>query len=145
MMLAKLGLLLASLVGLMARRRTCPPNNPTGAAIGMNSAILNIVTEWLSDIKLGHCSTAFYLNENFCCWGAESGCENWKRWSKFGAFNYVLYIAFAVCHCGLWLVPLLMDMARLCSLLRQQGWSRAWRLTLLGLAYLKSNASLRAS
>lgn len=44
-----------------------------GAAIGLNAAFLNIVTEWLSDIKLGYCETAFYLNENFCCWGAESG------------------------------------------------------------------------
>ena len=44
-----------------------------GAAIGLNAAFLNIVTEWLSDIKRGHCTTAFYLNENFCCWGAENG------------------------------------------------------------------------
>ena len=44
-----------------------------GAAIGLNAAFLNIVTEWLSDIKRGHCTTAFYLNENFCCWGAEDG------------------------------------------------------------------------
>ncbi|THZ92033.1 CLC voltage-gated chloride channel [Aureobasidium pullulans] len=44
-----------------------------GTAIGLNAAFLNIVTEWLSDIKLGHCTTAFYLNESFCCWGAEEG------------------------------------------------------------------------
>ena len=44
-----------------------------GATIGLNAGFLNIVTEWLSDIKLGHCTTAFYLNENFCCWGAENG------------------------------------------------------------------------
>lgn len=44
-----------------------------GMAIGLNSAVLNIITEWLSDIKLGHCTTAFYLNESFCCWGAENG------------------------------------------------------------------------
>lgn len=44
-----------------------------GAAIGLIAACLNIITEWLADIKLGHCETAFYLNENFCCWGAESG------------------------------------------------------------------------
>ncbi|OKP12613.1 hypothetical protein PENSUB_1706 [Penicillium subrubescens] len=44
-----------------------------GMAIGLNSAVLNIITEWLSDIKLGHCTTAFYLNEQFCCWGAEDG------------------------------------------------------------------------
>lgn len=39
----------------------------------MNAAFLNIVTEWLSDVKLGYCTTAFYLNESFCCWGAENG------------------------------------------------------------------------
>lgn len=43
-----------------------------GAAIGLNAAFLNIVTEWLSDVKLGYCTTAFYLNEDFCCWGADS-------------------------------------------------------------------------
>jgi hypothetical protein len=44
-----------------------------GAVIGFISAFLNIITEWLSDIKLGHCTTAFYLNESFCCWGSEGG------------------------------------------------------------------------
>jgi chloride channel 3/4/5 len=44
-----------------------------GAAIGLNSAFLNIVTEWLADVKLGYCTTAFYLNQQFCCWGAENG------------------------------------------------------------------------
>ena len=48
-----------------------------GAAIGLNAAFLNIITEWLSDVKLGYCKTAFYLNESFCCWGEENGrcCE----------------------------------------------------------------------
>ena len=54
-----------------------------GAAIGLNAAFLNIVTEWLSDIKLGHCTTAFYLNESFCCWGAENGRDN--RYLKISA------------------------------------------------------------
>ena len=44
-----------------------------GAAIGLNAGFLNIITEWLSDIKLGYCTTGFYLNESFCCWGAEKG------------------------------------------------------------------------
>ncbi|TVY25478.1 putative chloride channel protein [Lachnellula hyalina] len=43
-----------------------------GAAIGLNAAILNIITEWLSDVKLGYCKTAFYLNESFCCWGEDN-------------------------------------------------------------------------
>lgn len=66
-----------------------------GVVIGLISAFLNIITEWLSDIKLGHCSTAFYLNENFCCWGAESGCAEWKRWSNYSLVNYVVYIIYA--------------------------------------------------
>ena len=44
-----------------------------GTCIGLNAAFLNIISEWLSDIKQGHCTTAFYLNENFCCWGADHG------------------------------------------------------------------------
>ncbi|KAI4865422.1 chloride channel protein [Hypoxylon rubiginosum] len=66
-----------------------------GAAIGMNAAFLNIVTEWLSDIKMGYCTTAFYLNENFCCWGEDNGCDHWHRWTGFYPVNYLLYIMFA--------------------------------------------------
>ncbi|KAJ5782281.1 hypothetical protein N7457_004055 [Penicillium paradoxum] len=62
-----------------------------GLAIGLNSAVLNIITEWLSDIKLGHCTTAFYLNESFCCWGSENGCPEWKPWTSFWVLNYVFY------------------------------------------------------
>ena len=86
-----------------------------GAAIGLNAAFLNIVTEWLSDVKRGHCTTAFYLNENFCCWGAEdgmwqwgvppsdkvlmlAGCDEWHRWSGIWPVNYFLYFVFSVSH-----------------------------------------------
>ncbi|KAI9828059.1 MAG: glycerol ethanol, ferric requiring protein [Thelocarpon impressellum] len=67
-----------------------------GAAIGLNAAFLNIVTEWLSDVKLGYCTTAFYLNESFCCWGAENGCEEWHRWSSLWPVNFVLYVVFSL-------------------------------------------------
>ena len=83
-----------------------------GAAIGLNAGFLNIVTEWLSDIKRGYCTTAFYLNENFCCWGAESGkiapstdvqllnkagCNEWHTWTSLWLINYLLYFLFSVC------------------------------------------------
>jgi chloride channel 3/4/5 len=42
-----------------------------GAAIGLNSALIAIVTNWLSDIKLGYCSNAWWLNKKFCCWEME--------------------------------------------------------------------------
>ncbi|KAJ9191648.1 hypothetical protein DTO164E3_8756 [Paecilomyces variotii] len=67
-----------------------------GAAIGLNSAFLNIVTEWLSDVKLGYCTSAFYLNEQFCCWGSENGCPEWRHWSSIGFLNYIAYFIFAV-------------------------------------------------
>ncbi|EON97557.1 putative voltage gated chloride channel protein [Phaeoacremonium minimum UCRPA7] len=66
-----------------------------GAAIGLNAAFLNIITEWLSDIKLGYCTTAFYLNESFCCWGEDNGCKDWHRWTGLEPVNYLLYIIFA--------------------------------------------------
>ncbi|KAI1991287.1 glycerol ethanol, ferric requiring protein [Ophidiomyces ophidiicola] len=68
-----------------------------GIAIGLNAAFLNIVTEWLADIKLGYCTTAFYLNEAFCCWEAEQGkCPEWRRWSTLPPINYVVYFLFAI-------------------------------------------------
>jgi chloride channel 3/4/5 len=66
-----------------------------GVAIGLNAAFLSIITEWLSDIKLGYCTTGFYLNKSFCCWGAEEGCDEWHAWSSLTLFNYVFYICFA--------------------------------------------------
>ncbi|KAI1933230.1 glycerol ethanol, ferric requiring protein [Ophidiomyces ophidiicola] len=68
-----------------------------GIAIGLNAAFLNIVTEWLADVKLGYCTTAFYLNEAFCCWEAEQGkCPEWRRWSTLPPINYVVYFLFAI-------------------------------------------------
>ncbi|KAL4894747.1 chloride channel [Aspergillus ambiguus] len=67
-----------------------------GAVIGLISAVLNIITEWLSDIKLGYCTTAFYLNEQFCCWGSEGGCPEWKNWTSLWLINYIVYIFFAI-------------------------------------------------
>lgn len=63
-----------------------------GVAIGLNAAFLNIITEWLADAKRGYCTTAFYLNESFCCWGAENGCAEWHRWSTFTLIDYAIYI-----------------------------------------------------
>lgn len=66
-----------------------------GAAIGLNAAFLNIITEWLSDIKLGYCKSAFYLNENFCCWGEDDGCPDWQPWTSFALLNFVVYVIIA--------------------------------------------------
>lgn len=67
-----------------------------GIVIGLIAAALNIITEWLADIKLGYCTTAWYLNEGFCCYGSEEGCEEWHRWTSFSLANYFIYAIFAV-------------------------------------------------
>lgn len=67
-----------------------------GIVIGLNAAALNIITEWLSDVKLGYCTTAWYLNKGFCCYGSEAGCDEWKRWTSFTFVNYLIYAVFAV-------------------------------------------------
>jgi chloride channel 3/4/5 len=67
-----------------------------GIVIGINAAALNIITEWLSDVKMGYCTTAWYLNEDFCCYGSEEGCDEWRRWTSFSLVNYFIYAIFAV-------------------------------------------------
>ncbi|KAF8058805.1 Cl-channel protein [Lyophyllum atratum] len=54
-----------------------------GVCIGVNAAIISIVSEWLSDIKLG---------TQFCCWEIEGeevdGCDSWHPWSNT-TFSFV--------------------------------------------------------
>ncbi|CAG8488915.1 10203_t:CDS:10 [Ambispora leptoticha] len=69
-----------------------------GAIIGMNAAITDIITEWLSDIKLGYCKNSWWLNQKFCCWEIEredGSCEEWENWSRFYIINWFFYIFFA--------------------------------------------------
>ncbi|KAF9437533.1 glycerol ethanol, ferric requiring protein [Entomortierella beljakovae] len=69
-----------------------------GVVIGLNAAFIAICTEWLSDIKLGHCSYAWWLNQEFCCWGFDSEdgyCDDWTPWSSFGIIDYFFYLTFA--------------------------------------------------
>lgn len=67
-----------------------------GIVIGLIAAALNIITEFLADVKLGYCTTAWYLNEGFCCYGSEEGCDEWHRWTPFAVTNYFIYAIFAV-------------------------------------------------
>jgi chloride channel 3/4/5 len=72
-----------------------------GALIGVNAAVISIVTEWLSDMKLGYCYDAWWLNEQFCCWevGSTEGspCDSWHPWSSVTAARFFIYVLCAVC------------------------------------------------
>ncbi|CAG8600346.1 6369_t:CDS:10 [Funneliformis caledonium] len=43
-----------------------------GVASGILAAIIDITSDWLSDLKEGYCETAFYLNRRFCCLGYDA-------------------------------------------------------------------------
>ncbi|KAJ1970067.1 glycerol ethanol, ferric requiring protein [Dispira parvispora] len=76
-----------------------------GLLIGVNAAIISIATEWLSDIKLGYCTTGWWLNEKFCCWenwNIHGSCPDWQPWSAVVGlsrenllFNWIVYVGFA--------------------------------------------------
>ncbi|BFZ58901.1 glycerol ethanol, ferric requiring protein [Savitreella phatthalungensis] len=68
-----------------------------GVVIGLNAAVLSILTEFLGDVKHGYCRRSWYLNKAFCCWGEAEGavCSDWTPWSHYFIFNYLFYIGFA--------------------------------------------------
>jgi len=48
----------------------------TGVAVGTVAAAIDVVSDWLGDMKTGICSDVesggkFYLNKYFCCWGVD--------------------------------------------------------------------------
>ncbi|KAJ2445876.1 glycerol ethanol, ferric requiring protein, partial [Coemansia sp. RSA 2424] len=71
-----------------------------GVLIGVNTALISIVTEWMSDAKLGVCSTGWWLNQKFCCW--EEGtddCAAWMTWDEAlvgGSSGFIKWLAFVV-------------------------------------------------
>lgn len=80
--------------------RSLPPPSRAGAGIGINAAVISIVTEWLSDIKMGYCSDGWWLNQQFCCWeldgDEDSGCDSWHLWSTVTVARWFIYVLFAV-------------------------------------------------
>jgi chloride channel 3/4/5 len=60
----------------------------TGLAAGLFAAAIDVVSDWLGDLKTGFCSAGpdgghFYLNKYFCCFGYDelSQCRDWVPWS----------------------------------------------------------------
>lgn len=43
----------------------------TGIAAGSLAACIDIVANWLGDLKDGYCQETFYLSRTFCCWGLD--------------------------------------------------------------------------
>ena len=77
-----------------------PIQNILGVCIGLSAAMISIVTEWLSTIKLGYCSDGWWLSQQFCCWEIEGddivACPSWHPWSTFTLVRWLVYVLFAV-------------------------------------------------
>ncbi|KAK3099995.1 hypothetical protein FSP39_013201, partial [Pinctada imbricata] len=82
-----------------------------GVAAGACAGIIDIGATWMSDLKEGVCTEAFWLNKEQCCWSAavdpdldpEEGCSQWSYWSELmgsgrtGGASYVMrYFMFIV-------------------------------------------------
>jgi chloride channel 3/4/5 len=68
----------------------------------MTMALISITSVWLSDIKMGYCSTGWWLNRKFCCLEvSEEGelCDEWRTWGGMEPFRYIAYILYAVSRC----------------------------------------------
>lgn len=71
----------------------------TGIGIGLNAALISIITVWLSDLKMGYCTTGWWLSQKFCCAevsGEGEACTEWRNWGGIEPFRYMAYIFFAV-------------------------------------------------
>lgn len=85
----------------------------TGLAAGVFAAAIDVVSDWLGDLKTGYCSAGvdgghFYLNKYFCCSGYDewAQCRDWIPWSlalhvtSVGGkwfIEYFFFILFSVC------------------------------------------------
>jgi hypothetical protein len=58
------------------------------------------MSEWFSDLKMGYCSDAWWLNQAFCCWEMEGeevdGCDSWHTWSTVTLARWTIFVLFAV-------------------------------------------------
>ena len=90
--------------------------------VGACAGIVDIGTSWLSDLKLGVCKNAFWLNREECCWIRNTtlfgsyNCSEWVPWSALfnhkspdDALAYVIaYLMFVVWGVGLATITVLL-------------------------------------
>ncbi|RXK39132.1 chloride channel, other eukaryote [Tremella mesenterica] len=69
-----------------------------GVGIGFSAALIAIITAWLSDMKMGYCTTGWWLSQKFCCLEISDegeGCAEWRNWGGVEPFRWIAYILFA--------------------------------------------------
>lgn len=91
---------MSSLPLLVRTPKPCARHAKTsGIGIGLSAALMSIMTAWLADLKLGRCSTGWWLSRKFCCLEVSDegeSCEEWNRWGLFQPIPWVAYVMYAV-------------------------------------------------
>uniref|UniRef100_A0A8C9YZZ8 Chloride channel protein n=1 Tax=Sander lucioperca TaxID=283035 RepID=A0A8C9YZZ8_SANLU len=85
----------------------------TGLASGALAGLIDIVADWMNDLKEGVCLSAMWFNHEQCCWTSNETtfaerdkCPQWKSWAELilgqaegpGSYimNYFMYIYWAL-------------------------------------------------
>lgn len=76
----------------------------SGLMIGLLSALIDVVSQWLGGLRFGHCKNTFYLSRQFCCLGLDANdkCDDWVYWAdstaSVGSYigAYGIYILLSV-------------------------------------------------
>ncbi|GAA5879751.1 hypothetical protein JCM16303_004161 [Sporobolomyces ruberrimus] len=55
-----------------------------GIATGAIASCLDVLSSWLSDLRLGVCRDMWWMSRNLCCAGLDPGesCRAWKTWGE---------------------------------------------------------------
>ncbi|EJD52833.1 hypothetical protein AURDEDRAFT_111372 [Auricularia subglabra TFB-10046 SS5] len=70
-----------------------------GVCIGVNAALISILTEWLADLRTGFCREGWWLNVESCCTQVSDehmACQAWRPWSEYFAASWVIYVLFSI-------------------------------------------------
>nr|XP_018266605.1 chloride channel, other eukaryote [Kwoniella dejecticola CBS 10117]OBR88763.1 chloride channel, other eukaryote [Kwoniella dejecticola CBS 10117] len=69
-----------------------------GVIIGISAGMISIITAWLSDMKLGYCSTGWWLTQKYCCLEITEefeSCAEWRTWGGIWPLGWIAYIIWA--------------------------------------------------
>jgi chloride channel 3/4/5 len=89
-----------------------------GVSSGLLAGMIDVATEWMSDLKEGWCPSAGYYNRESCCWinndtnlnMIEEHCSLWHTWGAYAGVSgdvneyvvdYIIYVSVAVVFAGL--------------------------------------------
>lgn len=65
----------------------------TGATVAVIAGLIDVVQEWMSDLKGEYCTTNWRYNSKFCCWGKQ-GDHAGKGSHGYACYSLYLWLSF---------------------------------------------------